>query len=71
MNRNQLEIEWDEMKEEVKMRWDELTDNDLDEIEANLESLVGIIEKRCGVSHAEAEKEVNDFSHAWVNRNFQ
>jgi uncharacterized protein YjbJ (UPF0337 family) len=71
MNRNQQEIEWDEMKEEVKMRWDALTEVDLDEIEADLEKLVGIVEKRCGITRAEAEKEVKDFSHAWVNRNFQ
>jgi uncharacterized protein YjbJ (UPF0337 family) len=53
------------------MRWDALTEVDLDEIEADLEKLVGIVEKRCGITRAEAEKEVKDFSHAWVNRNFQ
>ena len=71
MYRNQFNVQWDEFKEEVKMRWDELRDDDLDMIEDHIEMLSDYIQKRYGVSKEEAEKEVAEFSKGWINRSFQ
>lgn len=71
MYRNQLNVEWDQFKEEVKMRWDALNDEDLDAIENDVQQLADYVEKRYGVSKSEAEKEVAEFNKGWVNRSFQ
>jgi uncharacterized protein YjbJ (UPF0337 family) len=61
MNRDQLEGKWHQMKGEVKARWGKLTNDDLDQINGNLEKLIGRLQERYGYARERAEKEVNDY----------
>ncbi len=58
---DKVEGNWTEMKGHVKEQWGKLTDDDLTEIQGHREQLVGKIQKRYGVSLAEANKQVNTF----------
>jgi len=60
MNRDQLEGKWHQMKGEVKAKWGKLTNDDLDQINGNLEKLIGRLQERYGYARERAEKEVND-----------
>ena len=61
MTEDILKGKWKQLKGEVKARWGELTDDELDEAEGNKEKLIGKIQERYGRTRAEAEKEVNEF----------
>jgi uncharacterized protein YjbJ (UPF0337 family) len=60
MNRDQLQGKWHQMKGEVKAKWGKLTNDDLDQINGNLEKLIGRLQERYGYARERAEKEVND-----------
>ena len=61
MNKDQLQGKWLQMKGAVKAQWGKLTNDDLDEIDGNLERLVGIVQERYGYARERAEKEVAEF----------
>ena len=48
----------------VEAQWGKLTKDDLDEIDGNVERLVGIVQERYGYARERAEKEVQEFSVA-------
>jgi len=55
---------WTQTKGAVKEQWGKLTDDDLIAIEGRRDQLVGKIQTRYGLSHAEAEAQVS----AWEKR---
>ena len=55
---------WTQTKGAVKEQWGKLTDDDLMAIEGRRDQLVGKIQTRYGISHAEAEAQVS----AWEKR---
>ena len=61
MNKDQLQGKWLQIKGAVKAQWGKLTNDDLDEIDGNLERLVGIVQERYGYARERAEKEVQEF----------
>jgi uncharacterized protein YjbJ (UPF0337 family) len=61
MNKDQLHGKWLQVKGAVKAQWGKLTNDDLDEIDGNLERLVGIVQERYGYARERAEKEVQEF----------
>ncbi len=61
MNKDQLHGKWLQIKGAVKAQWGKLTNDDLDEIDGNLERLVGIVQERYGYARERAEKEVQEF----------
>jgi len=61
MNRDQLQGKWHQMKGEVKAKWGKLTNDDLDQIDGNVEKLIGRLQERYGYAREQAEKEVNDY----------
>jgi uncharacterized protein YjbJ (UPF0337 family) len=61
MNKDQLHGKWLQMKGAVKAQWGKLTNDDLDEIDGNLERLVGIVQERYGYARERAEKEIQEF----------
>jgi uncharacterized protein YjbJ (UPF0337 family) len=61
MNKDQLQGKWHQMKGAVKAQWGKLTNDDLDEIDGNLERLIGIVQERYGYARERAAKEVDDF----------
>lgn len=61
MNWDQIEGRWKEMKGNVRAKWGDLTDDEIDEVQGNREALEGKIQQKYGKSKEEAKKEVNDF----------
>jgi uncharacterized protein YjbJ (UPF0337 family) len=61
MNKDQLQGKWHQMKGAVKAQWGKLTNDDLDEIDGNVERLVGIVQERYGYARERAQKEVEEF----------
>jgi len=71
MNRDILEGKWKQLRGEVKRQWGELTDDDLDVVNGNLDVLIGMLQQRYGYSREQAESEVDRFvreSESYSNR---
>jgi uncharacterized protein YjbJ (UPF0337 family) len=61
MNKDQLQGKWHQMKGAAKAQWGKLTNDDLDEIDGNVERLIGIVQERYGYAREQAEKDVAEF----------
>ena len=61
MNKDILQGKWKQLRGQVRERWGELTDDELDQINGKQDQLVGKIQEKYGHSREEAEQEVNDF----------
>lgn len=61
MNRDILEGKWKQLRGEVKMKWGELTDDELDQIEGSRDKLAGKLQEKYGYSRQEAEGEIDSF----------
>ena len=61
MNADVLKGKWRQIKGEVCARWGELTDDDLDQIEGNVEKMVGKLQERYGYARDMAQREVDSF----------
>ena len=56
-----VEAHWTRLKRDIRERWGDLTDDELDQIEGETEQLVGAIQKKYGRSVEEARKEVDEW----------
>ncbi len=59
MNRDILEGKWRQIRGQVKTQWGKLTDDELDEIEGNVDLLVGKIQEKYGQTRAEIERDLD------------
>lgn len=62
MNWDQIEGKWKEFKGQAKVKWGELTDDELDVAEGRRDQLVGKIQQKYGIAKEEAERQVDDWS---------
>ena len=61
MNWSQVEGQWKQVKAQVKGKWAKLSDDDLKNLSAKKDDLVGKIQERYGILKDEAEKQVDTF----------
>lgn len=61
MNLDELRGKWKDVKGAVKVRWDKLTDDDLEVIDGDRDQLVAQIQERCGISEQEAQTQVEEW----------
>ena len=61
MNESILEGKWNQFKGEVKERWGELTDDELDQIDGQRDQVVGLLQEKYGYGLERAEEEFDDF----------
>lgn len=59
MNQEILEGNWEVLKGKLKKQWANLTDDDLKEIEADRQVLVGKLQKKYGYTKEEVEKHLD------------
>jgi acetolactate synthase small subunit len=52
------EKRWAALKPEVKRRWAQLTDEDIDDVKVNVERLLDVLQVRHGYNRSLAEREV-------------
>jgi len=65
MNWDQIEGKWKQALGKIKEKWAKLTDDDLQMIRGKRDQLVGKIQERYGIAKDEAERQVDEFSHAY------
>jgi uncharacterized protein YjbJ (UPF0337 family) len=61
MNWQQVEGQWKQVKAEMKSKWAKLTDDDLKNLGAKKDSIVGKLQERYGLVKDDAEKQVDAF----------
>jgi uncharacterized protein YjbJ (UPF0337 family) len=59
MNKDQFAGKWKQLRAQIKVKWGQLTDNELDQIAGNYEMLVGKIQEKYGTSRALVERELD------------
>lgn len=59
MNRDEFEGKWHQLRGAVKVKWGQLTDNELDEVSGNYELLLGKIQEKYGQSRQEIEQQLD------------
>jgi uncharacterized protein YjbJ (UPF0337 family) len=65
MNRNILQGKWKQLRGEIRERWGELTNDDLDQIAGQSDKLAGILQERYGYTQMEAERQIEEFLDEW------
>jgi uncharacterized protein YjbJ (UPF0337 family) len=61
MDWNVIEGNWEQLKGSIKKQWDQLTDDDLDEIAGNREQLASRLVALYGLNEAAADEEIDDW----------
>jgi uncharacterized protein YjbJ (UPF0337 family) len=62
MNWDQVQGSWKQFKGQVKQKWGDLTDDEIDRVEGRQEELSGLIQKKYGRTREEADREVNEWA---------
>ena len=63
MNWDQVEGQWKQLGSQIKSKWAKLTDDDLKNLSAKKDDLIGKIQERYGVLKDEAEHQVDQWLH--------
>lgn len=61
MNTDQLAGKWKQMKGAAKQQWGKLTDDDLEMINGQRDSLIGKLQERYGMVKEEAQKKADEW----------
>ena len=59
MNWDKIEGNWKQFKGQVKEKWGDLTDDDLDKVAGSREQLEGLIQQRYEIAKDQVKKDVN------------
>lgn len=61
MSNTVLKGKWHELKGDAKNKWGKLTNDEVDQVDGNVERLIGLVQQKYGKARDAAEKEVNDW----------
>lgn len=62
MNWDLVEGKWKQMKGQIREKWGNLTDDDLEMIAGKRDQLIGRLQVRYGIAKEEAAKQVDEFA---------
>ncbi len=65
MNTDVLEGMWMQIRGEIRQRWGELTDDELDQIAGHRDKLLGRLQERYGYTRDEANRQLDEFLNQW------
>ncbi len=65
MNSDQMSGKWKQMKGAAKQQWGKLTDDDLQVIDGQRDSLVGKLQERYGIAKEDAQKKADEWLKAF------
>lgn len=68
MNKDVFQGKITEMSGELRKKWGELTDDDIQKTKGNAQALQGLVQKKLGLSKEEAQKEVNNFMDTFAKK---
>jgi len=58
---NEFSGKWKQFRGEIKRKWGELTDDDLDRADGNWDKFVGTLQERYGKTQDQSDKEARKF----------
>ncbi len=61
MDWNRVEGNWKQFKGQIKEKWGELTDDDIDRMEGSREQFEGKIQEKYGLGKDQAKRNVDDW----------
>ena len=61
-NQDLIEGKWKEIKGDIRKKWGQLTENDVEATRGNLTSLVGILQQKLGLAKEEATKHLDEIT---------
>jgi uncharacterized protein YjbJ (UPF0337 family) len=61
---NRVEGNWKQFKGQIKEKWGNLTDDDLDRVAGRREQLEGLIQERYGLAKDQVRKEIDNWLDA-------
>lgn len=61
MNWDIIEGKWKQLKGATKVKWGELTDDELDQIDGNKDKLAGKLQEKYGWTKDEADREIDAY----------
>mgnify|MGYP002721479348 FL=1 len=61
MNWDIIEGKWKQLKGATKVKWGELTDDELDQIDGNKDKLAGKLQEKYGWTKDEADREIDEY----------
>nr|BFD68428.1 hypothetical protein HAGR004_34500 [Bdellovibrio sp. HAGR004] len=61
MNKDIFQGKIKEISGEIRKKWGDLTDDDIQKTKGNLEALSGLVQQKIGLSKEEASRQVKDF----------
>lgn len=61
MNKDIVAGKWKQLKGKAQEKWGELTHDELDQVNGNMQQLIGLVQERYGKSREIAEAEVKRF----------
>jgi uncharacterized protein YjbJ (UPF0337 family) len=61
MNRDVFRGKWMQLRGNIKKQWGEITDDELDQIEGDMDRMVGKLQEKYGYTRDEAERHLDDF----------
>jgi uncharacterized protein YjbJ (UPF0337 family) len=59
---DQLEGKWKQLKGDIRVKWGELTDDDLEQIAGNRDKLAGKLQERYGIAKDEANRQIDEWA---------
>jgi uncharacterized protein YjbJ (UPF0337 family) len=61
MNPEMLKGKWNQLKGDIKMKWADLTDDDLTKAKGSIDKLIGLLQEKYGYSRDKARQEIDSF----------
>ena len=61
MNWDIIQGKWKQLKGSAKVKWGELTDDDLDQIDGNKDKMSGKLQEKYGYTKDQADREIDDY----------
>jgi uncharacterized protein YjbJ (UPF0337 family) len=56
---------WQQFKGDVRAKWGDLTDDDLEQIQGNREKLAGKIRERYGMAKDDVDRQIDEWERAY------
>lgn len=64
MNWDRIEGNWKQLKGKVREKWGKLSDDHIDVVAGKRDKLIGRIQEAYGITRDEANRQIDEFSHA-------
>ncbi len=64
---DRIEGKWKQLKGDIRSRWGDLTDDEVEQAAGNREKFVGILQEKYGKSRQDVERELDEWAEQHKN----